>query len=70
MAVAARPMPHLSKITAAFEFLVLALTVPGLRAENIKILCTFDQLHHSTPPYLLFLGECYRFVDANQNNNL
>jgi hypothetical protein len=28
-------------ITAAFEFSVLILTVPGFRAENIKILCAF-----------------------------
>jgi hypothetical protein len=32
-------MAHLAKITAAFEFPVLTLTVPGFRAENIKILC-------------------------------
>jgi hypothetical protein len=31
-------MVHLAKITAAFEFPVLTLTVPGLRAENFKIL--------------------------------
>jgi hypothetical protein len=37
-------------ITAAFEFSVLTLTVPGFRAENIKILCAFNQLHHSAPP--------------------
>jgi hypothetical protein len=29
-------MEHLAKITAAFEFSVLTLTVPGLRAENSK----------------------------------
>jgi hypothetical protein len=34
-------------ITAAFEFSVLTLTVPGFRAENIKIHCAFNQLHHS-----------------------
>jgi hypothetical protein len=48
-------MAHLAKITAAlitaaFEFSVLTLTVPGFRAENIKILCAFNQLHHSAPP--------------------
>jgi hypothetical protein len=54
-AVAGFRMAHLAKITAAlitaaFEFSVLTLTVPGLRAENIKILCAFNQLHHSAPP--------------------
>jgi hypothetical protein len=34
-------MEHLAKITAAFEFSVLTLTVPGLRAENFKILKCF-----------------------------
>jgi hypothetical protein len=29
-------MAHLAKITAAFEFSVLTLTMPGLRAENLK----------------------------------
>jgi hypothetical protein len=43
-------MAHLAKITAAFEFSVLNLTVPGFRAENIKILRAFNQIHHSTPP--------------------
>ncbi|MFO0416183.1 MAG: hypothetical protein ACK5Y6_02745 [Pseudomonadota bacterium] len=37
-------------ITAAFEFSVLTLTMPGLCAENIKILCAFNQLHHFGPP--------------------
>jgi hypothetical protein len=43
-------MAPLAKITAAFEFSVLTLTVPGLRAENFKILCAFNQLHHFGPP--------------------
>jgi hypothetical protein len=43
-------MAHLAKITAAFEFPVLTLTVPGFRVENIKILCAFNQLHNSAPP--------------------
>jgi hypothetical protein len=43
-------MAHLAKITAAFESSVLTLTVPGFRAENIKILCAFNQLQHSAPP--------------------
>jgi hypothetical protein len=43
-------MAHLAKITAAFEFSVLTLTVPGLRAENFKILCAFNQLRHFGPP--------------------
>jgi hypothetical protein len=38
-------MPHLHEITLAFEFLVLILTVPGLRAKNLKILDAFNQLH-------------------------
>jgi hypothetical protein len=29
-------MAHLLKITAAFEFLVLTLTVPGLRLRKIQ----------------------------------
>jgi hypothetical protein len=49
-AVAGFRMAHLAKITAAFEFSVLTLTVPGFRAENIKVLCAFNQLHHSAPP--------------------
>jgi hypothetical protein len=43
-------MAHLAKITAAFEFSVRTLTVPGFRPENIKILCAFNQLHHSARP--------------------
>jgi len=43
-------MPHLAKNTSAFEFSVLTLTVPGLRAKNFKILCAFNQLHHFGPP--------------------
>ncbi|MFO0416723.1 MAG: hypothetical protein ACK5Y6_05485 [Pseudomonadota bacterium] len=53
-------MAHLGKITealitaalitAAFEFPVLPLTVPGFRAENIKILCAFNQLRYFGPP--------------------
>jgi hypothetical protein len=34
------------KSLKAFEFPVLTLTVPGLRARNFKILCAFNQLHH------------------------
>jgi hypothetical protein len=49
-AVAGPKIAHLAKITAAFEFSVLTLTVPGLRAENFKILCAFNQLHHFGPP--------------------
>jgi hypothetical protein len=49
-AVAGPKMPHLAKNTSAFEFSVLTLTVPGLRAKNFKILCAFNQLHHFGPP--------------------
>jgi hypothetical protein len=49
-AVAGPKTAHPAKITAAFEFPVLTLTVPGFRAENIKILCAFNQLHHFGPP--------------------
>jgi hypothetical protein len=35
---------HPAKITAAFEFLVLNLTVPGLSAKNFKILRAFAYL--------------------------
>ena len=49
-AVAGSQMAHLVKIAAAFEIPVLTLTVPGLRAENFKILCAFNQLHHLGPP--------------------
>jgi hypothetical protein len=38
------------KSLKAFEFPVLTLTVTGFRAENIKILCAFNQLHHFDPP--------------------
>ncbi|MFO0416719.1 MAG: hypothetical protein ACK5Y6_05465, partial [Pseudomonadota bacterium] len=41
-AVAGPKTAHPGKITAAFEFPVLTLTVPGFRAENIKILCAFN----------------------------
>jgi hypothetical protein len=43
-------MAHLLEITLAFEFLVLTLTVPGLRAENFKILHAFAYLHHFHSP--------------------
>jgi hypothetical protein len=43
-------MAHLVKITAAFEFSVLTLTVPGLRAKNLKILRAFAYLHHFHSP--------------------
>jgi len=43
-------MAHLLKITAAFEFSVLTLTVPGLRSEKFKILCAFEYLRHFHPP--------------------
>jgi hypothetical protein len=49
-------MGHLHEITLAFEFSVLTLTVPGLRAENFKILRAFAYLHHFHSPYLPFLG--------------
>jgi hypothetical protein len=49
-AVAGPKTAHPAKITAAFEFPVLTLTVPGFRAENIKSLCAFNQLHHFGPP--------------------
>jgi hypothetical protein len=49
-AVAGLKMAHLHEITLAFEFSVLTLTVPGLRAKNIKILCAFNQLRHFGPP--------------------
>jgi hypothetical protein len=48
--VAGPQMAHMAKISAAFEIPVLTLTVPGLRAENFKILCAFNQLHHLGPP--------------------
>jgi len=35
-AVAGPKMAHLAKITLAFEFPVLTLTVPGLRAPKIS----------------------------------
>jgi hypothetical protein len=37
-------MAHPVKITATFEFPVLNLTVPGLCAENFKILRAFTSL--------------------------
>jgi hypothetical protein len=39
-------MAHLAKITAAFEFSVLTLTVPWLRANNFKILRAFAHPLH------------------------
>ena len=49
-AVAGLKMAHLHKITLAFEFLVLTLTVPGLRAKNFKILRAFAYLRHFHSP--------------------
>jgi hypothetical protein len=49
-AVAGSKTAHTAKITAAFEFPVLTLTVPGFRAKNIKILGAFNQLHHFDRP--------------------
>jgi hypothetical protein len=49
-AVAGLKMPHLHEITLAFEFLVLTLTVPGLRAKNFKILRAFAYLRHFHSP--------------------
>jgi hypothetical protein len=43
-------MAHLAKSLKSVEFLVLTLTVPELRAKNLKILCAFNQLHHFGPP--------------------
>jgi hypothetical protein len=43
-------MAHLREITLAFEFLVLTLTVPWLRAKNFKILRAFAYLHHFHSP--------------------
>ena len=48
--VAGLKMPHLHEITLAFEFLVLTLTVPGLRAKNFKILRAFAYLRHFHSP--------------------
>jgi hypothetical protein len=39
-------MAQLREITLAFEFLVLTLTVPGLRAKNFKILRAFAYQRH------------------------
>jgi hypothetical protein len=38
------------KSLKAFEFAVLTLTVPGLRAKNIKILYAFNQQRYFRPP--------------------
>jgi hypothetical protein len=50
-------MAHRVKITSAFEFPVLTLTVPGLRVENIKILGASNQ------PWLLL--QCFAFFISN-----
>jgi hypothetical protein len=49
-AVAGLKMAHQREITLAFEFLVLTLTVPGLRAKNFKILRAFAYQHHFHAP--------------------
>jgi hypothetical protein len=49
-AVAGLKMPDLLEITLAFEFLVLTLTVPGLRSKNFKSLRAFAYLHHFHSP--------------------
>jgi hypothetical protein len=49
-AVARPKMAHPDKITTAFEFPALSLTVPEFCAENITVLCTFNQLYHFGPP--------------------
>jgi hypothetical protein len=43
-------MAQLREITLAFEFSVLTLTVPGLRAKNFKSLRAFAYLHHFHSP--------------------
>jgi hypothetical protein len=43
-------MAYLREITLAFEFSVLTLTVPGLRAKNFKILRAFQYLQHFHSP--------------------
>jgi hypothetical protein len=49
-AVAGLKMAHLHEITLAFEFLVLTLTVPELRAKISKSLSAFEYLHHFHSP--------------------
>jgi hypothetical protein len=39
-------MAQLHEITSAFELSVLTQTVPGLRAENLKIHRVFNQPNH------------------------
>jgi hypothetical protein len=49
-AVAGLKMPHPQEITLAFEFSVLTLTVPRLRAKNFRILRAFAYLRHFHSP--------------------
>jgi hypothetical protein len=48
-AAAGLKIGHLREITFAFEFSVLTLTVPGLRAKNFKILCATTQPRYFDP---------------------
>jgi hypothetical protein len=57
-AVAGPKIAHLVKITLAFEFSVLTLTVPGLRAENFKILKCF----RVSAPFSFSLTAVFRII--------
>jgi hypothetical protein len=56
-------MPHLHEITLAFEFLVLTLTVPGLRAKNFKILKCF----RVSAPFSFSLTAVFRIISKSKS---
>jgi hypothetical protein len=58
-AVAGLKMAHLHEITLAFEFLVLTLTVPELRAKNFKILKCF----RVSAPFSFSLTAVFRIIN-------
>jgi hypothetical protein len=63
-AVAGLKMAHLREITLAFEFSVLTLTVPGLRAKNFKILKCF----RVSAPFSLSLTAVFRIKGKNKRS--
>jgi hypothetical protein len=63
-AVAGLKMAHLREITLAFEFSVLTLTVPGLRAKNFKILECFLV----SAPFSFYLTAVFRIIESKNRD--
>jgi hypothetical protein len=61
-AVAGLKMPHVHEITLAFEFLVLTLTVPGLRAQKFQNPACF----RVSAPFSFSLTAVFRIITTHQ----